>query len=82
MKAATKEVTDADLLAFLEWYFNFNGRNTERIVILAISASGRFHMTEKMATPLIRRAIASGFLKKDGKERVIFQPDTATKKRV
>lgn len=77
MKPATKEITDAELLAFLEWYFNFNGRNTERITILSISASGRFHMTEKMAKPLIHRAIVSGFLAKCGKDAVTFRPDTA-----
>lgn len=39
---------------------------TERVVLLAISAAGHFHTTEKAATPLIRRAIASGFLTKCG----------------
>jgi len=66
------DITDDDIKKFLSWYFDFNERRNEHARILAVSASGRFHTTEKAATAIIRRAIASGFLKKDGKDNVII----------
>ena len=67
-----RTITDDEIRDFLTWYFTRSGKETERVVLLAISAAGHFHTTEKAATAIIRRAIASGFLKKDGKDNVII----------
>lgn len=65
-----RTITGDEIRDFLTWYFTRSGKETERVVLLAISAAGHFHTTEKAATPLIRRAIASGFLTKCGENAV------------
>lgn len=61
-----RSIPDADLLAFLAWYFKFRRGHVGNVVTLTISAAGHFHTTEKTAAALIRRAIAAGYVVRDG----------------
>lgn len=77
MKA--EQITDNEIREFLEWFFTHYECDTERVALLAISAAGYFHLTQKTATPLIHRAIVSGFLANVGKDTVKRVPGTPEK---
>lgn len=75
------EITDTQLRDFLEWHKDHYQRETVRVALVAISAAGHFHMTEKTATPLVYRAIKLGFLERDGKDTVKWPSGTTAKKK-
>ena len=75
------EITDIQLRDFLDWYKDHYQVTADRVDLIAISAAGHFHMTQKTATPLVRRAIALGFLERDGKDTVKWPSGTTAKKK-
>lgn len=67
-----EEITDDEIRDFVKWHKSHYQRKTDRVDLMAISAAGHFHMTQKTATPLIHRAITLGFLIPDGKDTVKY----------
>lgn len=76
-----EQISDSELLDFLVWYFDHYGETETRTDLMAISAAGHFHMTQKTAAPLVRRAITLGFLERTGKDTVIMASGTAKRKK-
>lgn len=76
-----EQISDNELLDFLTWYYDHYQETESRVDLMAISAAGHFHMTQKTATPLVRRAIKLGFLERDGKDTVKWPSGTTTKKK-
>ena len=52
-----EQISDNELLDFLVWYYGHYNETESRVDLMAISAAGHFHMTQKTATPLVRRAV-------------------------
>lgn len=65
-----EEITDDEIRDFLIWYYGHYKETESRVDLMAISAAGHFHMTQKTATPLVRRAVTLGYLERDGKDTV------------
>ena len=76
-----EEITDDEIRDFLVWFFDHYQRKTDRVDLMAISAAGHFHMTQKTATPLVRRAVTLGFLERTGKDTVKMASGTAKRKK-
>lgn len=74
-----EQISDNEILDFLVWYFDHYGETEARTDLMAISAAGHFHMTQKTATPLVRRAVTLGYLERTGKDTVIMASGTARK---
>lgn len=75
------EITDTQLRDFLDWYKDHYQVTGDRVDLIAISAAGHFHMTQKTAAPLVRRAVTLGFLERTGKDTVKMASGTAKRKK-
>ena len=76
-----EQISDSELLDFLVWYFDHYGESEARTDLMAISAAGHFHMTQKTAAPLVRRAVTLGLLERTGKDTVKMASGTAKRKK-
>ena len=76
-----EQISDNELLDFLTWYYDHYQETESRVDLMAISAAGHFHMTQKTAAPLVRRAVTLGFLERTGKDTVIMASGTAKRKK-
>ena len=76
-----EQISDSELLDFLVWYYDHYQETESRVDLMAISAAGHFHMTQKTAAPLVRRAVTLGFLERTGKDTVKMASGTAKRKK-
>ena len=67
-----KEIQDNELKDFCRWFRQHFNKTHTFVSILAISMAGRFHLTVKMAMPLIQRCEEMDLIRVKNKTDVYF----------
>ena len=67
-----KEITDNQLADFAELYKKRSGKTHTYVSSLAISMAGHFHITQKMAEPLVWRIKGLGLIHVKNRHDVYF----------
>jgi hypothetical protein len=57
-----KEISDEQLIDFCRWFRQTNGKTHTYVSTLGIIMAGRFHITARMAEPLVKRCRQLGLI--------------------
>lgn len=67
-----KDIQDSQLIEFVTWYRQRFSKSHTFVSSLAISLAGHFHLTAKMAMPLIQRCEEMDLIRVKNKTDVYF----------
>ncbi len=70
-----KEISDSELKSFITWYRQRMNKTNTYVSSLGISMACRFHITARMAEPLVMRCKELGLIDIKNKHDVYFRTD-------